>query len=73
MAESVITKTTLRINLQKGIDSETGKTILKAKSFNNVKANASADQLYEVASALVSLQQLPVFNYERADNSEITP
>lgn len=72
MAVSNLIKSSLKLSFEDGIHPTSGAVILKAKSFNNVKPNASADGLYEVAHAFAGLQELPLYNIERSDNSEIT-
>lgn len=71
MALATMTNSQLRLIFHEGNDLETGDPIYKTKSFNNVKTNATADQLFEVAQALTSLQELPLSSVERRDNSEI--
>ncbi|MFC4024755.1 DUF1659 domain-containing protein [Oceanobacillus longus] len=71
MAVADMTKSTLQLVLQDGIDSESGSPIFKFKSFNNVKTDATADQLYAVATALVDLQERPLYTINRKDNSDI--
>ncbi|WP_087974843.1 DUF1659 domain-containing protein [Oceanobacillus rekensis] len=71
MAVADITKSTLQLVLQDGIDSESGSPIFKSKSFNNVKTDATADQLYAVATALVELQERPLYNINRKDTTDI--
>ena len=53
----------LRLKFDLGKDDSTGKTKVKSKTFSNVKHNASNEDVYEVASAIESLQQYPVFRY----------
>lgn len=70
----VITKplsTQLRLVFYDGEDVETGKPIYRNKNFNNVKNNATDEQLFHVALAFESLQQSPVSVIERRDASEI--
>ncbi|WP_106496192.1 DUF1659 domain-containing protein [Lentibacillus sp. Marseille-P4043] len=71
MAESEVYKSTLSLVLDDGADVLTGKPIYKTKSFNNVKTAAIADQLYTIAQAVAGLQERPLYNIERKDNSEI--
>lgn len=61
----------LRLVLYDGEDPATGKGIYRNKNFNAVKTSATADQLYAVAAALVSLQQRPLQIVERIDRAEI--
>lgn len=72
MAVATMMNSQLRLVLHDGDDLETGEPIFKTKSFNNVKTNATADQLFEVSQAIASLQELPLYGIERRDNSEIT-
>lgn len=71
MAVADMTNSQLRLVLYDGDDHETGKPIYKAKSFNNVKIDATPDQLYTVANAFAVLQERPLFNIERKDSSDI--
>lgn len=72
MATAHLMRTQLRIIFEDGVHPETGDPVFKRKSFNNVNGDATADQLYAVGNALVSLQQLPLHGFERSDLSEIS-
>ncbi|SES88828.1 Protein of unknown function [Oceanobacillus limi] len=61
----------LRLVFYDGDDVLTGDPIYKNKSFNNVKTDATADQLYAVATVLSDLQERALFNIERKDSSDI--
>ncbi|WP_010651364.1 DUF1659 domain-containing protein [Oceanobacillus massiliensis] len=71
MAVADMTKTTLQLVLDDGIDSTTGSPIFKYKSFNNVKTEATADQLYAIATAVAALQESPLYEINRKDTSDI--
>lgn len=71
MAEQIVYRSQLRLHLDNGIHPTTGDTIIKSKTFNNVKTEVTAEQLFEVAQALASLQALPLYGIERVDTSEI--
>ncbi|MFC4022325.1 DUF1659 domain-containing protein [Oceanobacillus longus] len=71
MAVADMTKSTLQLVLQDGIDSESGSPIFKSKSFNNVKTDTTADQLYAIATALVELQERALYNINRKDTADI--
>ncbi|MGY0694775.1 DUF1659 domain-containing protein [Virgibacillus sp. FSP13] len=71
MAVAETYQSTLRLVLDDGADVLTGKPIYKTKSFNNVKTSATADQLFTIAQAFAGLQERPLYNIERRDNSEI--
>lgn len=61
----------LRLVFYDGEDTSTGKPIYKSKSFNNVKTDASAEQLLAVAEAFTELQERSLNRVERNDSSEI--
>lgn len=71
MAVADMTNSQLRLVLYDGDDLVTGKPIYKAKSFNNVKTDATPDQLYAIANAFAGLQERPLFNIERKDSSDV--
>ncbi|GGB32367.1 DUF1659 domain-containing protein [Virgibacillus dakarensis] len=71
MAVAEMYKSTLQLVLDDGVDELTGKPIYKTKSFNNVKTEATADQLYTIAQAFAGLQERPLYDIERKDSSEI--
>ena len=60
----------LVITSQVGLD-PLGQPILKAKTFNGVKAAAVDQDVYDVAQALGSLQKNPVYRVDRIDREEI--
>ncbi|SFD66007.1 Protein of unknown function [Lentibacillus persicus] len=70
VAEKVNSRLTLV--LDDGNDLMTGKAVYKSKSFNNVKPEATSDQLYAIATAVSGLQERPLYNVERQDDYEIT-
>ena len=71
MAVADMTNSQLRLVLHDGNDPISGNPVYKAKSFNNVKTDSTADQLYAIATAFAGLQQRPLFNIERKDSSDI--
>lgn len=72
MATSEKISSRLQLRFEDGVDEVSGELILKSKSFNNVKTDATADQLLGITNALVPLQQKPLFSVERDDSSIIT-
>ena len=70
MAQAMLAETKLRLVFEAGMDVD-GSPILKAKTFNNVKKGATADQLYQVAQAISVLCTDTLSSVERADSSEI--
>ncbi|SFA96552.1 Protein of unknown function [Lentibacillus halodurans] len=45
--------------------------IYESKSFNNIKPDAAADQLYVIATVIAGLQERPLHTNEPHDGSEI--
>jgi hypothetical protein len=70
MAQAMLAETKLRLVFEVGMD-EKGAPILKAKTLNNIKKEATANQLYQVAQALSVLCKDTLNSVERADNTEI--
>ncbi|MFD1017972.1 DUF1659 domain-containing protein [Thalassobacillus hwangdonensis] len=60
----------LQLVFENGVDGK-GEPVYKTKSFNNVKTQATDEQLYEVAVALEPLQQQLWHSIERNDNAVI--
>ena len=61
----------LRLKLDCGLNELTGKTIVKSKTFSNVRPNSSVDDVYAVAVALSSLQKYDVIEIAKIDNSTL--
>lgn len=72
MAIQVTTNTRLQLYFITGVDLD-GKEVVKAKSFNNIKTDATADALLVVSNALSSLQQYPLMEIKRNDTSLVSP
>lgn len=72
MAEIHIEKSVLRLVLEAGFDPETLEPVMKRKTFNNIKTDASATQLHSVAKAFASLQEHDLYKVERVDESFVT-
>lgn len=58
----------LQLVLSEGQDAD-GNMLIKRKSFNNVKTNATDEQLYTVSVALAPLQQHILVDIAREDRS----
>jgi len=71
MAVSYIRTSQLRLVFETGFDPDSQEPIFKRKTFNNIKTDATAAQLYSVAESLSGLQQHPLYKIERADQSNI--
>ncbi|WP_163970327.1 DUF1659 domain-containing protein [Oceanobacillus halotolerans] len=71
MAQANLFDSALRIVLYDGEDIMTGDPIYKYKTFNNVKTEATPDQLLAIANAFVGLQERSLTKIERKDSSDI--
>jgi len=72
MATQVTTNTRLQLYFITGVDLD-GKDIVKTKSFNNVKTDATPETLLVVSNVLSSVQQYPLMEIKRNDTSLISP
>jgi len=70
MATANLVDSTMVLSFDAGMD-ENGKSIVKRKSFNNLKAQVTNDQLYAIAQALIPLQQYPAITVERNDTTAL--
>ncbi|WP_250886544.1 DUF1659 domain-containing protein [Bacillus sp. SM2101] len=70
MAQAIITDSQLRVIYDLGIDEE-GKQIFRNKNYNNVKTQATTDELYTAAEAIISLQENEVHRVERNDSQQL--
>jgi len=70
MARSLLQSSKLRLVFESGMDDK-GKPVLKAKTFSNVKKEATTDQLFQAATAIAALCTDPLNKVERADSSEV--
>ncbi|MFE8699220.1 DUF1659 domain-containing protein [Cytobacillus sp. FJAT-54145] len=70
MAQAMIMNSKLRLVVETGMD-EKGQPIHKPKTYNNIRKDATADQLFQAANALASLCQHLLVGVERTDNFEI--
>lgn len=71
MATAHLSASRLRLIYYVGDDPKDGKPIYANKNFNQVKTDATPDQLYAVAVAIASLNEHPLYKVERYDTSEI--
>ena len=53
----------LSLIFQTGTDPESGAPIRTTKSYSNIKYDATDQDVYDIAQALVSLQKLPFIGY----------
>ncbi|WP_160725487.1 DUF1659 domain-containing protein [Bacillus sp. USDA818B3_A] len=70
MAQALLEGTKLRLVFDAGIDNE-GNPILKSRTFNNIKKEATVDQLFQAAQAISTLCTDTLNKVERTDSSEI--
>ncbi|MFL6557580.1 MAG: DUF1659 domain-containing protein [Bacillus sp. (in: firmicutes)] len=70
MAQSLLDGTKLRLVFQGGTD-ENGEPIIHAKTFSNVKKDATSDQLFQAALAISVLCNEMLNKVERNDSFEI--
>ncbi|WHY85890.1 DUF1659 domain-containing protein [Neobacillus novalis] len=70
MAQALLEGTKLRLVFETGMDDE-GNPIYKAKTFSNVKKEATVDQLFQAAKAIAVLCNNKLNKVERNDSTEI--
>jgi hypothetical protein len=70
MAQVRLAETKLRLVFEAGMDDK-GKPLTKTKTFNNISALATADQLYQTAQAIMVLCNDTISRVERADSSDL--
>lgn len=61
-----------RITIVRETGSEDGKAILKSKTINNVKSDATHQDIFEVVQALSQLFSHPIVYIERVDSGILT-
>ncbi len=70
MAQAIMTNSKVLLSYETGLN-EKGEPIFKTKTYSNVKQEATANQLYQVAQALSSLSKHPLSGVKRNDVSEL--
>ena len=70
MAQSLLEGTKLRLVFRGGMD-DNGKFILRARTFSNIKKEATTDQLFQAALAITTLTNDTLNKVERNDSTEI--
>ncbi|WP_096190819.1 DUF1659 domain-containing protein [Neobacillus soli] len=70
MAKGLLLGTKLRLVFEAGMDDE-GNPLYKAKTFSNVKKEATVDQLFQAAQAITVLCKDTLNKVERNDSTEI--
>ncbi|MGV3488054.1 MAG: DUF1659 domain-containing protein [Tuberibacillus sp.] len=70
MATANLVDSSMVLAFNAGMDGN-GKTVVKRKSFNNLKAQVTNDQLFAIAQALIPLQQYSLIAIQRNDTTEL--
>ncbi|MCJ7843255.1 DUF1659 domain-containing protein [Lederbergia sp. NSJ-179] len=70
MAQEMLNASKLKLVFDYGVDEE-NKPVFKTKTFNRIRLQASADQLYQAAEAIGSLSAQPLWQVERNDSYQI--
>lgn len=68
--EKVPVNSVLRLELHTGVDTD-GNPVFRNKSLNNVKSDASDQDLFDTADALGALQDYPLSSISRIDSAEL--
>ncbi|MBS5787813.1 MAG: DUF1659 domain-containing protein [Clostridioides difficile] len=61
----------IKLSLDCSVDGK-GKTVIKSKSFNNLKSDATDDDIYEVVESTIGLQDFTLLKVNRIDNSTLS-
>lgn len=70
MAEAYLKASRLKLVFDHGMDDD-NKPIYKSKTFNNIRRDSTADQLYEASKAISSLKSEALWAIERNDTFDI--
>ena len=62
----------LKLRFDCGINDLTGKSIVKSRTFSNVRPNASNEDVYNVGVALAYLQKYDVLEILKIDNATLS-
>ena len=62
----------LKLKFECGQNPETGKTIVRSRTYSNISPEADADDVYEVGETLASLQKYRLIEVAKIDNSTLT-
>ncbi len=69
MANEMKNPSSLRVKLDLGM--EDGKTKVRSKTFSSLKHNATPQNVYDVAEAIMELQDYPVLEVCKIDNTTL--
>lgn len=70
MAQTMLVNSKLRLLFDAGMG-ERGEQLYKAKTFSNIRKDATADELHQAAQAISALCKEPMVKIERTDSNEI--
>ena len=62
----------LKLKFDCGKSPETGKTIVRSRTYSNINPDANVDKVYEVGETLASLQKYTLIEVAKIDNSTLT-
>lgn len=70
MAQEMLKDTGIRLFFETGLDGN-GEPIIKSKSFNNVRKEATVEQIYQASQAVASLSAYPLISLERNNSLDV--
>ncbi|MBU5212363.1 MULTISPECIES: DUF1659 domain-containing protein [Heyndrickxia] len=70
MAQVLLKGSSLKLVFDNGLD-DNGKPVYQSRTFNNVRLEATPDELLQAAQAIGSLSQKNLFSIERNDSSDV--
>lgn len=70
MAQGMLKDTQMRLLYETGLNDK-GEPVLKGKTFNNVKKEATVDQIYQAALAISGLCSYTLNSVERNDSFDV--
>lgn len=70
MAQEMLKDTGIRLFFETGLDGN-GEPIIKSKSFNNVRKEATVEQIYQASQAIASLSAYPLISLERNNSLDV--
>lgn len=70
MAQQLLKSVNLKLYFEAGLD-ENNNPIIKTKTFQRIRSNASVDELYQAATAIGSLSSHSLWNVEKNETYEL--
>lgn len=64
--------TGLKIKFKFGTDEKTGKAIIKSRTYSNLKSDAQDQNIFDVANVIGALQEHPIVEIARINNSTLS-